>query len=101
MNGVILNGKWKLKQKIGKTIEPKKTSKHDYDHIFTFEGSGACADVYECEDIKYVAKLVKLPTGTGKGKNAKEQKQIADTLYYEYQLYNGETSTFFYNTHLF
>ena len=38
MNGVTLNGKWKLKQKIGKNIEPKKQSiylflKHSYIHM--------------------------------------------------------------------
>jgi hypothetical protein len=39
MNGVILNGKWKLKQKIGKTIEPKKTStKHAYNHYLLVKG---------------------------------------------------------------
>ena len=51
-------------------------------------GDGACAEVYEVSGGNDL--VIKLcPLATGKGKQAKEMTERANTLYYEYQLYNG------------
>jgi serine/threonine protein kinase len=69
-------------------------------------GEGACGKVYEvfpmigspnC-NFSLVAKVIPLPSG--KGKAAKEQKRLCDTLYYEYTLMHSQLSSFPYRPNI-
>lgn len=82
--GTVIGSKWK----IGKLV-----------------GEGACGRVYAVSDVKpsscsfpLVAKLI--PTATGKGKAAKDQGILCDTLYYEYSLFHGRLCEFPYRPNI-
>lgn len=83
--GTIINNKWKLGDLIGE---------------------GACAKVYDIfpinnkdEKKELVIKIIELDTNY-KGKKKAEQKNLCDTLFYEYTLYSGVLTNFPYLPYL-
>ena len=81
LTGQTLRGRWRVGPKLGE---------------------GACASVYEVEDLrkgsamKLVVKCSPLPVGGKKSANYKAMLNAYNTLYYEYTLYNGHLAQFKY-----
>lgn len=83
--GTVIGSQWK----IGKLV-----------------GEGACGRVYavtstnprDSYSFPLVAKVIPTPTGTGKA--AAEQKRLCDTLFYEFQLFHGQLCNFSYRPNI-